>query len=1172
MAKSVEIAPSVNTTNVNTLNKRSIANLVGIVFHADLYKGRCKLYPVHNTEAANRLQLMSRQPEDWCRPDLMKCCDKHPEAHCYFTSEIKQDPDKANRWVCFVEDPYVPPGKYMLEVHRKKGKPIYQLIQLKGKMFARNPESGRPLDQSHESPVELMTDFVLGDGFSLEEALYNLCSYRYEKSIGVLREKDMDKVAKGENPESGFKTALGIAHTTQEMVAHAIGIVKLDFSFYKNLKKAEQFLAGDKGRFTKQIMFLWQKSGLESSILNFTKDSEQPNVDGLLVWTKSGDKLKRLSGLGIIEENYLEAYRKSVEEYKIGGKVKVESLSETIEIIGTGFALIDNVIETWKMIAAFDESWVAWCRMQEELSNVSRHVLAVPTEGQPWQAHGGGWFNRGDLMVLENLKMVADNAAADAQDAGWSWFMKVLPQALGFCEFGELFKDSKAFQKGQKIYSIAKIAGTKVDQLMHSNVIDIYEKQIATKWHDLNAWIANDNALMIHAAGMDQRHWSQQRIGLQFFVRAKVIYGLKRLIDLCGPLGGTAGRTSKYNFIESWTTPRKTFDEAVDTLNVEGYIRDLCLSDGFWVRKDHFLVDWLHHWHQEVDSRKPSKSADHRNEIIRTTEPENQDAWFKAEFQRYWPIHHMDIETVRAFAARFSTNCSAVDDSDVETCFLEYGFATWHEAPGDLKGQTKYLKISHWSLLRDGSRIDSETPVRAVLVFKKNSRASLGVPVTFQIERTDWLNVPGPVYRTVVRPLETSAAVTEGKIEKDSSLTHKYKDHLGAIVSFSYSYIWKKDRESEDEPAKVYYGLKPMIESTEWRETLKEFGFKKLWALARNAKQWIHPSTMDFAVKYCVGDGEAEGYAKTDGGFWNGTTEVTVQPELISGPPDPEFNARNRAKFADLEFLQRQLPNAPPPKPVYPNIEKVVLQYFREGSWKPVTGSGIDAEDPVRIVFVFKEKALRVPVIAQIKRTDTTVNFLGPHYSANVVSQLDHLGNEFKGKWGIVITPEYYLMQWIKSESEEMEVRVLNDGKMFRGIKPITNERVCSIGSQATAELWQGFKFSIYYGVGTDDPHEANEVVSIPGSLLNDVPLAVGDSIGGLSLSGYGVFGISYFDEVLYHGHMIACSTIPFIASVVDPDETPKPVVSGNDVWVFLQTVEKQPNLYDIVNSGTSRW
>lgn len=1149
------VAQSTQANNTNTFNRRSIAKLVGIVFHSDLYTGRCKLYPVDNAAGRDRLEAMARKPEDWCQPELMVCCARHRTA-CFFTSEIMQDPDKPNRWVCFLEDPFIPTGRYMLEVQRTKGRPIFQLVQVKGKMFAQEPVSGCALDHSEGSPVELMTDFMVGDGVSLEEALYNLCSYRYEASIGAMRESDMEKVGEGKAPESGFKTAIGIAHSTQEMIAHTIGIVKLDFPFYNNLKKVEKFLAGDKGRFTRQIIFLWEKSKLKQSVLNFTRDKEHPNVDGLLVWMEEDEgKLKRLSGLGIIEANYLEKYREKMDEYKIRGKVEIGKLSEGIEIVGAGFAMLDNVIETAEMIEKFNEAWTAWEHMGEELGRVSRRILKVPLDDQPWLAHGGGWFMRGDLTMLEHLKMVADNAAANAQDAGWKWFMKMLPQAVGFCEFGQLMKEIKPLAKAQKGYAVAKVVAVKADQMLHSNIADVYQKQIATKWHDLNAWIANDNALMYHAIGMTAHYWEQESIALQFYVRAKVIYGLKRLIDMCGPLGGDGRRrVSKYNFVQCWLAPGTTFEQAVDEMQVGRYISELCLAEGFWVRKDHLIVDWLHHWLQERDPA-------HRNEIIRTTAPDDPARWFKVEFQRFWPIHHSDILDVHKFAERFSTDWSSVDDRDVETCFLEYGVCEW---------QREILKITEWKVMPDRKVIDSETPVRAVLVFKKGAQVRPGLPVTFQIERTDWLNVPGPIYTTVVRPLQFSMAVECGEIERDEYLV-RYMDQLGAIVSFSYSYAWKKKGEKEEEPAKVFYGFKPMIESTEWKEALKEFGFTKVWGLARNAKQWLHPSTMDFAVKYVVANGEAEGYVKTAGRFWDSTSEFTVQPGHITGPRDPEFDERNKAKFTDLEFLQRQLPEAPPPKPVYPKLDTVVVQFQAGQEWKAVTGAGISANDPVRIVFVFKEKALRVPVVVLIKRTDYAVNLPGPHYTANVVSLLDNLGPEFKGKWGVVITPEYYMMQWIKPNSFELRVELLNGGELWRGIKPITRDEICSKGHAVTAQTWAGYKFSVYYGVGTDDPREASDVASIPHSIMNDIPMAVGDQIGsdGMILKGYGTFGVSYWDAVLYHGaHLTACG-MPFIANVFDSEGNSRPWVFGEDAHLYMQAVEDDPNLYNVVAEAT---
>ena len=764
----------------------------------------------------------------------------------------------------------------------------------------------------------------------------------------------MEKVKEGKEPESGFKTYCGVAHTTQEMVANAIGIVKFDFPFFKNLKKLDDFLSVDEGLFHKQrqkladlahpnIMFLWQKTGLQKAVLKWTREAEQPNIDGLSV--REEGKWKRLSSMGVIDEVYLEKYRQSLEE-----NAGFRKFSQGVEMIGVAFELVDCILETAEMIAAFNEAWVAWARMGQELGKVSRDIREFGSQWEgidtPWKHHGHGFFSRGDLALLENLKMTADNSASSAQDAGWKWFLKMAPQALGFCECGELFKEVKSLEKAQTAYGAAKKFATTVDKLTHANVVDIYETQIANKWHDLNASTANDSALMYHGIGMSTQYGNQQAIALQFYVRAKVLYGLKRLIDLCGPLGKEGDRqrrVSKYNFIQSWTTPGKTFEQAVAELRVNEYITELCLARSFWVRKDHLLADWLHHWMQEKDPT-------HKDQILRTKEPtEDQDRWFKVDFQRYWPIHYRDIPTVEKFAAQFSTDFSSVDDSDVQTCFLQKGTSSWAVVPGTSDG-SKMLRIAKWELLLDKDVIDSETPVRAILVFKKDAPVRAGLPVTFQLERTDLLNVPGPVYQTIARPLATPGAVETGHLEKDPELG-KYKDQMGAIVSFSYSYAWK--RNGNELPAKIYYGLKPMIEDPSWKDAISTLGFKYVYQWARNAHEWLVPCNMTFAVKYNAGDGHVDGYAHTRNGFWNSTVEVTVQPDHISGPQDPEFNQRNHAKFTDLDFLRRQLPESPPPKPKYPGLENVLVQYLDGEKWLPVNGDqGVAFRTPVRIIFV----------------------------------------------------------------------------------------------------------------------------------------------------------------------------------------------------------------------------
>ncbi|HKE23594.1 MAG TPA: hypothetical protein VKB88_14605 [Bryobacteraceae bacterium] len=1162
----ITAAQSAAEDNFNTHDLKAVAKLVYVVFHADRYQGRCKLYPLENGDAVARLRQMKERPEEWCRPEFMRCCEQHATP-CFFTSEITKDPDSPNRWICAITDPLIPQGKYMLEAPQKQGLPIFQIIQIKGKMFAREPISGKRMDGASGFPVDLLLDAVIGDGVTLEEALYNLCSYRYQDSIGAMRDEDVEKVARGEEPSSGFKTVVGVIKTAQETVAGSLGYVKAEFSWFKNLKSLDKLLAGDKGRHTAQIMKYWQKSGLPAAIVKFTSE-HYLNIDGLIIATNADGKYKRLSGLNVIDENYLEPYRAALEREALKGNYTFGDLCQHVEAVGQGLEMLDNLIETYEMVAAFDRSWGAWAKMQAMLTKVSVTLNKGSDPHQPWNVHGNGCFMRGDLAMLENLKMAADNSAADAQAAGWAWFMKMAPQVIGGLGVGEAFADFKAGKKTISAYKGGSWIWKKADNLTHADIMHSYQKQVATRFHDLNAWIANENALMHHAIGMSVQFYEVQAIALQFYVRAKVLYGLKRLIELCGPVRSQTRRVSKYNFIQNWSAMNTTFDQMVDQFGIKQYIDELCLAPAFWIRRDHLLADWLHHWMQE-------QSSGHRDQVIRTSEPPDPEHWFRVEFQRYWPIHYSDIADAHKFAQKFSTNWTSVDDNDVDCCFLERGNCTWKTVGGGT-----LPTIWSWDLLRDEDVIDSETPVRAVLVFKKDAPVCAGIPVTFQLERTDWLNVPGPVYQTVVRPLDPTAGPDT---EKDKTLLH-YKDRYGAVVNFSYSYEWKK-KGGETVPARVYYGLKPMLETPEWKEMLSPTGFAKLiWALNRAERQRLFVSSMDMAVKYSVCDGQVQGYAKAGNTFWDSTTEVTVQARHKWAPPDPEFDERNLAKFTDVEFLRRLCPTAAPPPAPKPRVERVDVEFcVKDDEWKPVTADGISVEQPIRVIFVLKKQEPSFPVVVNIKRSDGIVsrNVRGPFYSRNVVQKLDNLGPRYKGKWGVVVTPWYYLMAWEIIRYGTASVELLNGGKIYRGVKPITGDDVCCwSGKPATADTWANYKFSVYYGVGSNDPADATEVADVAGSLLNDVPLTVTDSItGGFPLLGEGLYGISARQEGNYDGKTISICTLPLLAMVYHTsspgnrdDARPISNLTGDHFQALLGAVDEHSDLYDIVRLGTSAY
>jgi hypothetical protein len=142
-------------------------------------------------------------------------------------------------------------------------------------------------------------------------------------------------------------------------------------------------------------------------------------------------------------------------------------------------------------------------------------------------------------------------------------------------------------------------------------------------------------------------------------------------------------------------------------------------------------------------------------------------------------------------------------------------------------------------------------------------------------------------------------------------------------------------------------------------------------------------------------------------------------------------------------------------------------------------------------------------------------------------------------------------------------VEVLNGGEMWRGIKPVTAAE--TYWQDLTADAWKDYTFTVYYGVGTNDPNQATDRVDVVGSALDDVPLKFEDFEAGLS--GAGIYGVGKKDKILFRGKYLSVCTMPFIAFVVNAeDETMKRYVSGDRMHQFLEAVDDMPNLYNVVN------
>lgn len=1054
----------------NLLNQIPPLSIVQVYFHQPIYNGKApRLFPHPSNSAAKTWIEKELLPKD------LAGVDEKSGAPFLGCSTVKPHQEKAGVWVSILNAAEVPPGLYILEVPftRKipgKGseeKTFCQLVHVRAKLVTAGPD-GVPFNpDSRTEPV--LCEWFPGDGVSLEEALYNLFAYRYEASIGVLLSEDMKKIEEGGKPESEFKTFLGVADTLKEGAAGLIGIVKLDFKWYKTLKKIDSYLDG-KG--SAAVLDLWKKSGLGKSALRWTDEMIKPNAIGMVV-DADGNYVKKVNIYRKLD--YLvEKRSRKVDEFleKRSDGMGGMNLSEAGEIAGSIVDFLGIAFDAGSVIDAFLKADAAAMDFMTNLTRmVATRTMGMPWEisyaaensagreklrnragATPWERHG--YFVRGDLTALESLKMKADHAAGEAHLAAAKFTLKMAASAYGISGLGRIVGE-----KAEKAYATAKKVVEFVDTNLGSNYIEQCVKELETFWHDTMAYASNNSDILHRFIGMHPPYTGKQTIALQFLMRSKVLYGLKRLIDMCGP----AVDKDRYDSVVSlkacmrekndWLIQAGRFRKNVDALGIKEYIRDFCLADRFWVRKSHAHQDWIHHYLQ-IDRGDSS----YRDEVLRTEDPRNEREWFEVDFQRYWPIHFMDIEDVYKFCERFSTDWTPVKSGDVEQCILQRGEAKWRTLPGT---EDRVLEISKWMPLEDGEVIDSETPVRAVMVFKGTAKIAAGVPVRFQVERTDGFNVPGPAYNTVTRRCS----------EEEGESIGVEKGRYVAILEFTYAYRKKAGEGFPEEPAKIYHGIKPMVESIAWQDAIRASKLGKFiggWLYHE-----VRPQEMTMAIRYAVGDGTVTGYAQKEGGIFSTTTEVHVVPEAVASHNLEEkemFNARNRAKFNDREFLERMCAEAAPPKVILPEVQKALVQYLREGKWHDLAEDTIIRyTDALRVIVFVDDMRDSVPLTVRFERTDQGVD--GPFYTSTLIEPLRKYG--FPGKLGYVICPYYYYAVWDETKRNG-RISFYNDGKPVFAVKPI-----CKVNNMFEWILnrekrypiyWKGYTFKVQFNLGTNNP------------------------------------------------------------------------------------------------------
>jgi len=1065
------VSQRADQSGANLLDKRPPLKIVQIHFHHRYYEGKTpRLFPHPSNKDAIR----------WLEKELFPKGDADKDggsgAFHFVCSPVTPHAEKGGLWVSVVNAAEIPDGLYILEAPFLRKIPgagneertFCQMVRVRAKLLAVGPDGVPFGPDSRTEPVAC--EWFAGDGVSLEESLYNLFAYRYEDSIGVLLAEDMKKVAEGGEPDSGFKTFLGVADTLKEGAAGLIGLVKLDFGWYKTIKKVDSYA---KGKGAPSFLRLFEKSALGKSTLKWSDEKIRQNAIGMLV-DMDGKQVKEVDTLRKLE--YVLGKRAKAIDHaleKPRGQLKGMSVSEVGEIASSIVDLLGNTVDAYEVMDAFVKADAARMDFTQNLTRMvatrtremgweigyagsgseERKKLRDRSDATPWERHG--FFVRGDLTALEALKMKADHAAGEAHLAAAKFTLKMSASAYGISGLGAVVGE-----KAEKAYETAKSVATFVDKNLGSSDIERLVKELETFWHDEMAYASNNSEILHRFMGMYPPYTERQTIAMQFMMRAKVLYGLKRLISMCGP----AVDKDRYDSViamkaymkdkNDWLIRAGSFRKNVDALRIKEYIRDFCLADRFWVRKAHAHHDWIHHFVQ-VDPG----DAEYRDEVLRMKDPGDDKEWFEVDFQRYWPIHFMDIENVHKFCERFSNDWSPLKSKDVERCHLQRGDAAWKPIPGT---GDRALVIARWVDLPDGEIIDSETPVRAVLVFTGTARVATGVPVRFQVERTDGFNVPGPAYNTVARPCTKEEGEAIG-VEKGRYV---------AILDFTYSYRKKQAANFPEAPAKIYHGIKPMVESIAWADVVKTT------ELAKYSADWVYhkvrPQEMTMAVRYAVGDGNVAGYAEKKGKVFSTTTEVRMVPDAVASHNVAEkemFHERNDAKFNDREFLERMCAEAPPPKMKLPEIQKAIVQYLRGETWQTLAkDTVIRYTDALRVIVFVDDNPDGVPITVRFERTDQGVD--GPFYTSTVIEPLRKYG--FPGKLGYVICPYYHYAFWDES-LHVGKLSFFNDGDPIFAVKPVckvrnSSEWINNSGSRYPT-YWKGYTFKVQFNLGTNNPN-----------------------------------------------------------------------------------------------------
>lgn len=200
----------------------------------------------------------------------------------------------------------------------------------------------------------------------------------------------------------------------------------------------------------------------------------------------------------------------------------------------------------------------------------------------------------------------------------------------------------------------------------------------------------------------------------------------------------------------------------------------------------------------------------------------------RAEFQKTFPIHHLDSETVE-LAKALRTYWGEVRNEDIAyQCVYTRNFMSQEDADWTLVD-------AHGAKSMDElPRLTPLSAIRVLIVMKETVKPGI-YPISLQVVRVDPLiNIKGPIYRGTLRPLKEELLPNERE---------KFAGRVGCVLYPFYQFI---DR--------VYPGLKPLNRLVIREPNLLWHGMRKMrYSLAVRAgcdtlDSWVNLGTSSWGV------------------------------------------------------------------------------------------------------------------------------------------------------------------------------------------------------------------------------------------------------------------------------------------------------------------------------------